>query len=253
MQGSPKTKSTCERCFKPFPGTERGRLIDGRRICSICREEMQIDLQRKEESKLAEAKKSQTKIIGILQACGEGRVLANIVYRKPGDDWVTERNVEPYRFTMIHGGGLIVETWQSDPHLDDPAWRNFRIDRIVKAVATPQAFLPRQAITLHTGEVTPFVMDDDETRSVSVSAETPLQRYATRLSSVLSHLDVTSIEAGELGAIAKELHQDQIRAAHGRFYAAALAEICADGRVTQDEIDKLTAIRIWLNELGWSP
>jgi hypothetical protein len=189
-------------------------------------------------------------VIKTLQRCGEGHVLAQIVYKKPGEDWVTERRVEPYQFTYSVGG-TIVECWQINPDLGAPAWRNFRVDRIVRADATAVSFAPRIPVTLHTGETRRFVME--ENKVALPSAATPVQLYTERLNAVLADLDLTDVERLDLSKLAQNLEVDQIRAIHGRFYAMALAEICADGHVRDEEIERLTAIRIWLTELGWSP
>ncbi|HVT82811.1 MAG TPA: hypothetical protein VHM90_19390, partial [Phycisphaerae bacterium] len=96
-------------------------MVDGLRICSVCRQELDAekDAQRRaaEEAdrlRQAEQQRAPGAIIETLQRCGEGRVVASIVYRKPGEEWVTERRVEPYRFTTPWSGGIIVETWQID-------------------------------------------------------------------------------------------------------------------------------------------
>lgn len=203
--------------------------------------------EKKREIKIDE----ESVVMRTLQQCGEGRVLAQIAYQKPGEKWVTERKIEPYQFTYS-AGGIIVRTWQVDPGLDEPSWRSFRVDRIIQASPTATIFRPRQPITLHTGEVSRFIFGDDP-QGREEKAPPPIEVYTLRLHEALADLELTEEERRQLMEVSTLLHIEQIRAVHGRFYAEALAEICADGRVTQNEMDKLTTIRVWLTELGWCP
>ncbi len=186
-----------------------------------------------------------------LANCGEGLVLAKIIYQKPGEEWITERLIEPYQFTHSPSA-VMVQAWQVEPVLEDPAWRTFRLDRINSATATTEGFRPRQPVTIFTGESTEFVFGKG-LHSSGKSRATPMQLYTQRLHEALVDLDISSEEMAELRELSKGLTPDRIRASHGRFYGEMLAEVCADGRVTKAEIDKLTALRVWLGELGWSP
>lgn len=189
----------------------------------------------------------------MLQDCGRGNVLAEIAYQKPGEKWVTHRHVEPYQFTYS-AAALIVLTWQCDPALGEPCWRNFRLDRITRASPTTKPFRPRQRVTLHLGEVKRFVMNDDPADGGSApSVVSPQQLYAQALRNALDDFDLSDQELCEFRAFHTTLHHPQIRAIHGRVYADFLTDICADGAVTDEEQDNLVALRTWMTELGWAP
>ena len=194
-----------------------------------------------------------SKVVKTLQDCGEQRIMARIVYRKPCEDWATERLVEPYNFSVTDSNNLIVFTWQYDPRLDGESWRNFRVDRIVECRSSGNVFTPRIAVTLSTGEYKHFIFDADVDRVAAKSPPSPQEIYYKHLDASLCDLNLTDSEEQTARALQSPLKPQQWQAIHARLYANMLYEFSADGKITQDEIDNLTTMRIWLKTLGWCP
>lgn len=186
----------------------------------------------------------------VLQQCARNLTLACISYQKPAEGWSTERTIEPYRLTHT-SQNFIIETWQVSPPLETPAWRSFRLDRIMAVRATTAKFSPREEVTIHHGEVSRFQFGSKQ----GSDTEKPCSRqlYTECLKKALDDYDLTTDEIQVLRSIRGNLDEQEIRAVHGRVYGDVLADFCGDGRVSDDEIEKLTAMRIWLTELGWSP
>lgn len=229
---------------------ERGIRAAGGLVCFGCRAGNTVPAATETKAEPA------PDVLTVLQKCGEGNRRALITYRKPGEEWVTERVVEPYQLTYsgngIPGsGGVIVLCWQVAPELSAPAWRNFRIDRIVTAKPIADVFAPRMPVTLHTGEAKRFEMDDDP--AAPRSKPSPAQIYFQHIDKALGDLKLTDRELAKARELQEVLRPGQIRALHAQVYAAAVNDTCADGDLTDEEIDRLQAMRVWLNELGWSP
>lgn len=199
-----------------------------------------------------------------LQQCAEQNLMAVIVYRKPGESWRTERLVEPYQLTYS-GPNLIVLTWQFDPELDHPGWRNFRVDRIQTAANSGKRFRPRIPVTLHTGEVTQFEMRDNKELEQQMLASGQLQvheltpppslqqQYAQALENALYDGIVSETESKRLMKLQKKLDAQQMKSTHAQVYANTINEITIDGRVSDEEESLLENMRVFLTGLGWCP
>ncbi|HYD02135.1 MAG TPA: WYL domain-containing protein [Phycisphaerales bacterium] len=186
-----------------------------------------------------------------LQALGGSKTTAHIVYQKPGDGWKTDREIEPYSLTYNARGDLILLSWQRDPRLEHPAWRNFRLDRIRSVKAGSKKFNPRTAITIHTGEVTEFVFGVDP--NVRESPVSPEERYYKAVESSIADGRVDAAEAAQLKRLRGELTMQQLRALHAQLYASELTEAAIDGRITASEERHLAQVARLLAALGWCP
>jgi hypothetical protein len=80
-----------------------------------------------------------------------------------------------------------------------------------------------------------------------------LERYMGVLLTALEDQDLTSIELKKLQRLQVPLSASQILEVHTRIYDDLEADVQADGRVSAEEADQLTTLRVWLRELGFSP
>jgi hypothetical protein len=247
-------KATCQTCGREFRKGERRNWLSGKPHCYDCKPKTPaIAEDTVNDTSYAGPVDSEEKVVTTLQRCGEGNVCARIVYAKTGENWVTERLVEPYEFTYSMGG-VIVRTWQREPCLEDPCWRCFRVDKIKSVQATTSIFQARIPVTLHTGQVKRFVMGEDPSCGNSTpSVASPQELYTKALVKALDDMELTDDEIALLRKLQKPLTVPQIRGIHGRVYSDLLADVCADGMVTDEEGEILVAMRVWLTEAGWSP
>lgn len=184
--------------------------------------------------------------------CAKSRFLAHITYKKPGDDWVTERYVEPYSLSNSQGN-IIVRTWQVDPVLCDEAWRCFRVDRMVLVRNSGQFFSPRTTVTIDDGIITEFRMDDDGNAGSSVSLPSPAEKYFRYIEKAMLDGEMKKGELIHAKKLAMGLRPTQIKAQHALAYANLIDELTMDGDLSEDEEDLLTNMRVFLMELGWAP
>jgi hypothetical protein len=82
-----------------------------------------------------------------------------------------------------------------------------------------------------------------------------VREYWDALKAAVADLEITAEEAGDLRE-KRERHQltvEEMRAVHGRVFAAALAETLEDVRITDAEWGRLRGLHRCLEELGWAP
>lgn len=195
---------------------------------------------------------SEAEIIQIIQMLGQRRTLGRIIYRKPGEDWRTERVIEPYSFSYNHSGNLILLTWQMDPRLGEPCWRNFRTDRIQAIQNEGRPFLPRCPITVHTGESAPFRWGE-QAENGPRSAPSAQEQYFLALEQALLDNELTSQESKRLTKLQTKLNEGEVKAIHAQAYANLIDEVVADGYLTADDEDTLATRRVFLTSLGGCP
>jgi len=176
---------------------------------------------------------------------------AKIIYKKVGEDWHSDRLVEPY--SLSHSGdNLIVLTWQLDPELDGAAWRNFRVDRITRVSSGGKLFTPRTPVTLHLGEVSQFIFDRDP-EPAAPSKASPAELYFKFVEAALLDAKLTESELQEAKKLSSRLNPQRLKAIHAQIYANLINELCMDGLLSPPEEEMLRNMRLFLGELGWSP
>jgi hypothetical protein len=190
--------------------------------------------------------------IKAIQAAGAAACMVQIKYRKPGDTWVTDRTVEPYDFEKSWES-LIVLTWQVSPVIDGDAWRHFRVDRIVSITPTGKPFKPRKPITVHSGAVGRFDIDKPDYNSKAPSKPSIEQQYATELREALADGDLNVAELDRLITLNQMIDRRRLAGLHAQHYAQALMDLSLDGVLDDVEENRLTNIRIFLDQLGWTP
>ena len=187
-----------------------------------------------------------------LQELASQQLTARISYRKPAEDWCTQREVEPYSLTYS-GQNLIVLTWQLDPVLDGEAWRNFRIDRIVSVANGGHEFTPRTSVTLHLGEMTPFVFDETRSRLAAESKPSAPETYFRCIERAMLDGVMTNTEISEARELGRLLRKPELKAIHAQVLANLLNEVAMDGKLTAREEEQLRNMRFFLQELGRCP
>ena len=194
--------------------------------------------------------------LDVIHTCARGPSLMQMSYRKPGQDWATDRMVEPYTLTHTTMDDFIVRTWQVSPTIDGDGWRNFRVDRITSCKPVGTLFSPREAITIPTGEVRSFQMSDEpDYPNIRANPSPPSARelYYRHLTKSLHNNLLSAAEQRDAKKLASTLTEDEKRAIHAMIYANLLNELSADGILDNSELDTLTTMRVWLTELGWCP
>ncbi len=186
-----------------------------------------------------------------LQKLAEVMQTALITYKKVGEDFHSERLVEPYSLTFS-GPNYIILTWQLDPALDGPAWRNFRLDRIGRVSTGNRPFAPRIPVTIHLGEIEQFEFDD-KPDVAAPSIKTLSQRYFECIETALLDGVMTNAEVEKARFLGASLPEGHRRAIHAQVYANAIGEVCLDGYIEPSEEELLSNMRFFLSELGWSP
>lgn len=178
------------------------------------------------------------------------RQVAHITYRKPGENWVTERHIEAYSLSYS-GQNPIIATWQLDPVVDQPSWRNFRVDRIAAVRGTGQSFVPKMPVAIDDGLAEDFVFGGPI--SARSSKKSPGEKYFTYIEKAMLDGQMTKRELNHAKKLAIELTPPQVKAMHARAYSNLILEVTMDGELSEDEEDMLTNMRVFLGELGWAP
>jgi len=93
------------------------------------------------------------------------------------------------------------------------------------------------------------ISDDTQRRVARV------REYLDALSAVVADLELTVVEVENLARKRDQLGlgPDEVRAVHGRVFAAMLSEALADSSVTEEEWDRLSRLHECLTGLGWAP
>ncbi len=182
----------------------------------------------------------------------KARNTALITYKKPGENWITERNVEPYSLSMTGQDAFIVLTWQVAPSCEEPSWRNFRIDRITSVKNAGVIFHPRAPVTIDDGELRKFIFDEAP-RGKGKSPPSPQEKYFKYVEKAMLDGQMTKREITHAKKLSAGLRAGQLRSVHASAYGNLIAEITMDGEISDDEEELLTNMRVFLNELGWAP
>ncbi len=100
-------------------------------------------------------------------------------------------------------------------------------------------------------------------QDVDATTPTPTEQMRSGLSPALAYyqylekalLDGVLSEPEKARARTFKAHLDdaEVRAVHARVYCRALVEVAADGAISETEENRLSDLRIFLTELGWSP
>ncbi|MEL6739864.1 MAG: WYL domain-containing protein [Planctomycetota bacterium] len=188
-----------------------------------------------------------------LQKLAAERLTAIIVYRKPGENWRTERRIEPYSLTYNAAGNLIVLTWQQDPFVPSPSWRHFRIDRMTSVQNGKTTFEPRTSLTLHKGDLKRFVFGATAEEAPKPTPASPEELYTRALDSALLDAQLDDNEFVQLRQLQNNLDPEQIKAIHARLYSLTLDEIIMDARINDEEEAQIVRTGAFLSELGWKP
>lgn len=82
-----------------------------------------------------------------------------------------------------------------------------------------------------------------------------VHEYWEAVKAAVADLEITEQERGDLAVKrgALDLSVEELRAVHGRVYAAMLDDVLADARVTDSEWTKLRRLYQCLRDLGWAP
>ncbi len=117
--------------------------------------------------------------------------------------------------------------------------------------ATTAASLPSSQ---HLKARTPITLHAEAGREPRARA-TQVHEYWDALTAALADLELSDSEIADLQAKREELglQVDELRALHGRAFAAMLAEALADSSITEDEWARLRRLHDCLRQLGWAP
>lgn len=185
-------------------------------------------------------------VLDSIVALAHAHRTARIFYQKLHQKQSTQRTIEPYHF-LSHGSVLMLMSWQVDPCVGEPCWRNFRADRIMDVSDGGGVFRPRRNISICDGEVQEFA------EFCKHKKHDPIDNYRRYMLKAIGDGKLTEQERIEAGNLAHQLDTKQLKLVHAQIFQEALFDVLLDHQITDEEDEFLSKLREFMDEIGWSP